>query len=362
MEKAARSNIVMVIGDMKLDFVRWQNLDQVHTRMVEITKQDIETIGFVQIVKGITCTWPGQSDSLLDQCWTNRPQCIISHQNEVRSYSDHNLICVTLRTKDKIVTPQEIYKRICRNFDLYSYRAGIGAINWSPLFNTTDLNVMNTVFEEEVGKVLEAHTPLKSIQVRKNHCNWLDTEVIHTMRDGDNHRESARLTGSQADWSAYRLLRNKCTKMLRNKKNKYMSGMYNSYHSKQDISSIYRTTKEILGWAGTTQPTCFLINGTLIRKPVELANALQSHFINKIGRLISGVRKSGQDPLNFLLKAFSRWNERENLPNFTLRDITITETLTLISKMGNSTAIGRDGLDALSIKLLWIIWRHLLHR
>ena len=58
----------------------------------------------------------GQADSLVDQVWINRPQRIVSHQNEVRGSSDHNLISILVRTKDRLVASQEVRKRSWKDF------------------------------------------------------------------------------------------------------------------------------------------------------------------------------------------------------------------------------------------------------
>ena len=66
---------------------------------------------------------------------------------------------------------------------------------------------------------------------------------------------------------------------------------------------------------------------------------------------MSKIRKNGRDPLEFLNRAMERWTERENLPIFKLREISESETLSLILKLGNSTAQGRDDLDTKSLKV-----------
>ena len=60
--------------------------------------------------------------------------------------------------------------------------------------------------------------------------------------------------------------------------------------------------------------------------------------------------KNGHDPLEHLTAAMDSWDGRDELPAFTLRQISLNETLQLISRLGNSTAHGRDKLDALSLK------------
>ena len=130
----------------------------------------------------------------------------------------------------------------------------------------------------------------------------------------------------------------------------YISNLYDSYKEKKWSKNLYRTTREILGWKNPVQPSCFISGGSVIRKHRDLANVLQNFYSEKIKKLMSKVKKNGCDPLEFLECAMSGWAERENFPTFNLREISISETLSLISKLGNTTAFGWDNLDALTIK------------
>ena len=127
----------------------------------------MEPLGFLQIISGVTRTWRGQTDSLIDQCWINRPQRLISQQNELRGSSDHNMISVIYRTKDKIHSPQVIRKRLWKNFSLNKYREEVKNIDWSPLTKSTDVNFMNNFFEQKLVEILNKNAPMCNVQIRK---------------------------------------------------------------------------------------------------------------------------------------------------------------------------------------------------
>ena len=84
--------------------------------MVNKTKAEIETRGFSQIIRGHTRNWRGQKDSLVDRCWSSRPDRIVSWLNESRGRSDHNYIDILLRTKDRKERTQEVRKRVWKDF------------------------------------------------------------------------------------------------------------------------------------------------------------------------------------------------------------------------------------------------------
>ena len=90
--------------------------------------------------------------------------------------------------------------------------------------------------------------------------------------------------------------------------------------------------------------------GPLFRKPIDLANILQKHYISKVQKLMDGLKRGGQDPLKYLDRAMNRWEGKDGLKTFTLREISKMETLKFVKKLGNTTAHGLDGLDSLSVK------------
>ena len=191
---------------------------------------------------------------------------------------------------------------------------------------------------------------MKCSQMRKNYLNWVDLDLKMHMSERDIQHDIARISKKDEDWILYRKLRNSCTKLLHKKKSDYMSNLYKSYNEKNDAKFMYRTTKEILGWTNMGQPSYFLSNGVFIKKPVEMANLLLDFYNEKTKNLMSKIKKNGRNPLDILKTAMRKWEGRANLPVFTIREITLSETLQLISLLGNSTASGRDKLDSLSIK------------
>ena len=214
-KRAARRNMCVLIGDTNLDFARWQNPEESHKKMVDRMKEVMETEGFIQVIKGITRMWPGQVDSLVDQCWLNMPQRLFSHTNETRGSSDHNFISVLLRTKERNLPAQEMRKRQWSLFNPATYREKISRIDWTSFYSSQNLDILNTIFEENVGRILESEAPMRNIQRRKSHRNWVDADIKTAMRLRDLQRDKAKITDDNYDWISYRRMRNDCSKLLK---------------------------------------------------------------------------------------------------------------------------------------------------
>ena len=106
-----------------------------------------------------------------------------------------------------------------------------------------------------------------------------------------------------------------------------------------------------MGWETSQGPKMFIVGGEIFRKPQELANILQKFYKQKVEKLLVGLEKGGRDPLNLLNLAMERWEESHNISTFTLKEVTGLETLDFIRKLGNSTAMGQEGLDAMTLKV-----------
>ena len=176
----------------------------VHAKMVERTKLVIEAIGFTQIIRGVTRTWRRQRDSLLDQCWVNNPQRIISHDSEVRSFSDHNILSIIIRTKDRFPSGQEMTRRQWKNFDPTHFRKLVSEIDWSFFYETSNVEIKNSIFEEKISNILDLLAPYKNFQIRKKFRNWVDVELKNLMKNRDLQRGVARISDSDEDWLLYR--------------------------------------------------------------------------------------------------------------------------------------------------------------
>ena len=129
--RAAKDSKCILIGDVNLDFTRWADPEYRVRKMVQNTKELIETKGFCQLVKGHTRAWPGQPNSLVDHLWTNSPGSVMDVRNLVRGASDHNHIQAVIRTKDREIQAHEITRRDRKGMNVENYKSKIQNIDWT---------------------------------------------------------------------------------------------------------------------------------------------------------------------------------------------------------------------------------------
>ena len=205
----------LVIGDCNLDKIKWDLPEFNHVNMVNMIKDNIETLNYNQIVQEPTRFWPNQAPSTIDHIWTSQPQKVVSSINQTRAVGDHNLIGVKIRIKGQTNSNQNIVKRDRSSFDIKMYRDRIKTINWSQMYKMDDLNLAYNFFEEQILSILDNMAPIKTIQPRKNPNNWVSTKTKELIKNRDQWREVARLSNQQEAWSKYRNLRNQCNGMIR---------------------------------------------------------------------------------------------------------------------------------------------------
>ena len=339
-------------GDMNLDYSSWQNPEQRQARMIDLVKTELEPRGFYQMVTNVTRYWPHQEDSLVDHCWSNTEDRVISYSNELRTGSDHNIISVRVRMKDRIMTVQEVQRRMRRNLDTKQLIEDMKEVDWKDLLLSKNVDVINDILEAAIRDTLDRHAPVKTVQVRGNFRSWVGPDLKDKMKLRDSLRESARSSGDDMDWRAYRKMRNEVTKDVKKTKDDHFKDILEKLSDTNDTRKIYRTTKQLLGWQPSSTPTSFLVASRLIKKPTELANVLIDHFEQKINILKNKQWPKEADPLIPLKAALQRWGNSDQIVSFKFKEISLIETTKLVTNLSNSVSFGHDEVDAMTIKLI----------
>ena len=152
-KQAVRGDRCIVIGDLNLYYEKLQQPESYQVKMVDVVKNLIETMGFYRVITGITRSWA-----------------------TVRAGSDHNLITVRVRMNDRVLTRQEVEKRIRRNMDTDWLKNHMKEVDWSELLLYIQLDVINGILEKEIQDAMDTVVPVKVIQVRRNYRKWVNTD------------------------------------------------------------------------------------------------------------------------------------------------------------------------------------------
>ena len=124
-EKAAATGLeIIVLGDMNLNHLNWQEKDYMQSKQTKKLRPLIEELftriipyGFSQLVRVATRHFPGQLSSGLDHVYTNSPQKIQEVQVFHWGGSDHMMVIAIRRAKAVLTMPSYVRKRSYKYFD-----------------------------------------------------------------------------------------------------------------------------------------------------------------------------------------------------------------------------------------------------
>ena len=288
-ETARLSEICYIIGDVNLDFVKWDAPDYSQLQMINDSKNCLEASGFFQLVKDVTRSWPGQVDSLIDHFWTNDPSKVLSVTNKVRAVGDHNVITATIRTKGSNTRRLDTRKRSFKNFDPQVYRQKLENENWSDIFELSNVDLAYDFLESKVVGILDELCPLKTIQFRTECKSWLSDNTKDLMKIRDSTRERARQSDESDTWKLYRSQRNLVNRLVNLDRKKHYDELYTRHCNNKDVGAIYKTAKNQAGWKKNSTPTSFIVDGKKITDPQVMANLQSDTFELKTKKLLEDL-------------------------------------------------------------------------
>ena len=351
-KQAADIDSCWILGDLNLDVLKWNDNNYEYVELVDMIKDNIETENFVQIITQPTRFWTG-TKSLLDHIWTNCPEKAISIRNIERAASDHNVTGVKIRIKGTERQQNERLSRDKKKFYEKKFKNEVKKIDWSDLYSCTDINLAYDFFATKIGDILNHMAPFRKIQIRNKITPWVSSNTKTLMVERDAARKSASDSNSPEDWQKYRKLRNKCTSEVSKDKNKFLEKQFENFESKNDLKSIYSQVKNNMGWKNSGPPTVFKTENGLERRPEYIANIQNNFYTKRIKDLYKKIPESQNDPLKILKNALKRWGPNaDKIKKLKFQTVDKNHTKKLIEKLGNSTSVGLDGLDAISLKII----------
>ena len=201
----------LIIGDLNLDILTWNDPEQAHINMVEKTKDEISTRNFIQVVKGATRFCRDTRPSLLDHIWVNTPGKVSGIKNNTRGTADHNNIAANYRLNGTITSNIVRKGRDRRNYNEEELKRRTNLTSWNSVFDSNNVDTACFEFESKFVDILDDLAPIKTVQTRNRRCDWISPTTKQLMKDRDHTRDKAVASNQLEDWTQYRKLKNKCT-------------------------------------------------------------------------------------------------------------------------------------------------------
>ena len=230
-EKALESGReVHLLGDLNLNHCNWNDVDIPSNNQTAKLKPLITELftriiplGVVQLVRGPTRFWPGQTPSGLDHYFSNKPEKLSSVTKKHHGGSDHLLISATRVSKQIKSTPRYVRKRSYKNFNPLEFSQAVKQIQWIDLYMCQDVNMAVKLLSSRLTFILDTMAPLRNFQIRKRYVPWLSHDTRFLMRERDKFHEIASLSGKEDDWQKFKNIRNKINNRTKFEEQKWHS-------------------------------------------------------------------------------------------------------------------------------------------
>ena len=253
--------------------------------------------GLSQVIKKSTRP---KSSKCLDHMFTNATEHCSESISVPMGCSDHNLIAIVRRTKVPKSGPKIIYKRCYKRFNEIEFVQSVNRESWVNVLEETDPNKALINFDELFMSIADRHAPIRKFTVRNVRTPWLDDEMKEYMVQRDEAKLAASRSGIKSDWQVYCKLRNFVTKLnLRKKKQYYEKRIY---EINNDSRKMWNTLNNLMGKSTKPTPSFLEINGQFLTKPAEIANHLNTYFIDKVGNLRKGMPNLSNERSYLLIK------------------------------------------------------------
>ena len=193
------------------------------------------------------------------------------------SISDHSLIYLIRRSKKQRGPSKIIHFRNFKSYSSDNFQSDLQSVSWDDVNTSLTVDDAYESFITTLKKVIDRHAPLTTRRVRAATLPWLTSDIRDMMRTRDYHHKRAQKTKDPLDWSVYRDLRNKTTKLIRDSKRDYYSDVIDT--NKKDSGKLWKTLKSAISNTKKSKGVGSLdtING-LTFEPHEIAKGFASYF------------------------------------------------------------------------------------
>ena len=340
-----------LLGDLNLNFLEYnqnvipQNSQSYKLRkLIDLLFKRIIPLGAIQCVTSATWVAPNKQESGLDHYFTNAPSKLSSVQTILNGASDHKIIYATRFSKSIPCNERIIKKRSFKNFDKLKFIEKVRNIKWWEIYSCDEVDKAVEFLSNELTHILDELAPLRVFQVRSNYAPWLSVGTKQWMKFRDEAFQAAIQSQSDYDWMNYRSLRNKVNNLLQIDKRDWKRSKLK--YAAENTSFIWNFAKSWLGWKSGGPPTHLCVNGVMISKPYEIAQAMNTFFVTKVENIVKSLPVTNYDPFRLVKNIM-----KNKVCSFELAPVHPDQIDKIISNLKNSKSCGLDTIDCSVIKL-----------
>lgn len=315
---------IIILGDFNTCLLK----DNVRSRRLQslITSVDMHILPL-----HATHHAPHSSPSLLDLVLVSDVSKVASHGQLPAPFSYHDLIFLSYKIRCPRRKPQFLFLRSFKNICLDRLRAEADSIDWSSVYNCSDLDSKVALFNRLLLDLFDKHAPLKKVKVKHAPAPWLSDNIKKAMSLRDNAKKRYRRSATDENWALFKRLRNRCSRMCRDAKRRHIHNSINNLNT----ARVWQFLKTI----GVGKDSYDNLTATHTIN----VNELNTHFAKPPVTLNADIKSS---TLNNLLSL-----PKPSCNSFSFTSITEDDVINSIKSI-SSKAVGDDGLQQQMFVLL----------
>lgn len=264
--------------------------------------------------------FPNCTPSLLDLIIVSHSNNVSIHGQLTACFSYHDLVFLSYKLRPPKRKPKYILLRNYKGIDLEALLHDAGSIDWTDIMESSCINEMVRILNSKILSLYDCHAPIRRVKVKYVPAPWLTPAIKDAMASRDRAKRRLKRCPSERNLTAYKMLRNRCSRLCRDAKRRYFHKSLDNRNS----SDVWRFLKSVgIGKSpavsGVDIDVCAL-NKHFSLPPVTLDPHVKSVTLNKLSCL----------PL-------------PQCSSFELRPVSETEVKKSISAI-SSSAVGNDNI------------------
>jgi hypothetical protein len=329
------SKEIIVTGDLNINFMK-------RTDHREI-KHLLSLYGFKQLVQSAMRSTEN-SQSLIDVIMSNHAEYIMVTNVIPTSFSDHDMVGCVRKINHQKFKCVEVKGRNYKHYDSNSLCNKLTNSDWSNFYNANNVNTAWNLMKDILIKEIDSLAPVQSKRIRGKPSPWLTSEIKMAMNTRDRILRKYRKTKSNADFQAYKSLRNRVNSLVKNAKSQYHKSLLEQ--NANDPDKFWETIKQIYPNKPLNSMPAVFNDGTKSVTDLKEISNLFSAFFHDVIRVMKDKAFSIRDCV---------WGNATGLSEgsdcrFQFNLVTNTEIETCLRSLKRKKSSGLDNISPFVLK------------
>lgn len=308
------------------------------------------TFGLTQLIQEPTRICD-TTQSTIDLILVSDPLTISQSGVLIYGISDHFLTYCTRKLQRVTFNSHKTIKiRSLKNYNADKLREKIQLLDWSPVLNTTDINMAWDHFKHLFISVIDMVAPTRSVRIKQRSSPWFNSEIAEVINVRDKSLHKYKQSGDPADFLQFKKFRNEAQRRVKEAKKKYLSEQIRE--NKDNPQNLWKVLKS-LGCAtkpkSTSTCSSLYIDGKKVSNKDMIANHFNIYFTSVAQELVRNLPPSqGIFGLDHCNTFYSNLGVSPN--SFLLKPVSVDKIGSMLKDLNIAKATGLDNISARYLK------------